>query len=158
MTKCFDSVWSSCYRQTLSYWRAYSPICTMLYHNMFSVLVHDIRSCGLIQMTTLWGCQSLGSVFFLPLNVAPEGLAQDGAWWLYFTVYWLSGSARAPHLGPVWTLWLAWLTWREGKREGLFMWCFCLSWQAYRETANGTRWMGPPSSVRVCCPSSAVLD
>lgn len=96
---------------------------------VFLLLVHDICSFGIMHMTRLWGCQYLGSVFFWPLNVTPEGLAQDAAWWLYFTVYWLSGSARAPHSGPVWTLWLAW---KEGEREGLFLGCFCLKRRACR--------------------------
>lgn len=161
MTKCFDwkeSVWYSCYRQTLRYWRAYCPICIMLYHDMFSSFN---PWCMLLWDHT--DDNSLGlSVSWLRLLFASKCRSRGtGTGWRLMTVFYCLLAFRkcqSPHLGPVWTLWLAWLTWREGKREGLFLGCFCLSRQAYREAANGTCWMVSPSSASVCCPSSAVLD
>lgn len=68
------------------------------------------------------------------------------------SVQWLSGSARTPHQGPVWTIWLVLPELKGGKGGGgLVLGCFCWRSQAYRKAAHSTPWL---VSVCVCCPSS----
>ncbi len=79
---------------------------------------------------------------FEGLNVAGTGCCLMTV----FTVYWLSGSARAPHWGLVWTIWMACPSKKEGERVGLVLGCFCLR---RRKGSEGHPLKQSPSAVQV---------
>lgn len=100
--------------------------------------------------------------FFLvsaELNFAPEGLAQDAAWWLYLMFV---GFQEVP-VHPTRDRFeqfeqLDWFRRGRGGNEGLFPGCFCLRRRANGEATNGTHWMVSLPSASVWLPQQCSLD
>lgn len=76
------------------------------------------------------------------LNVAPEGLAGTGCCLMtVFTVYWLSGSARAPPLGTSLNNLTGFTELEGGKEAGPVLGVFLL-----KQTGSIREWMAPTGS------------